>query len=413
MADTITNDQLVAHIRATVDATVADAVADALKKSDEARQTQVPTWFQAFETQKAAQAASKDIDHLGRVLFSLAAAGGRQGDAVDLARKQFTGGTYAPGMAEAVVKTLTASSFTAGGATVPTQDAAEIIEFLRPASVIRRLNPTVMPMPNGNLTISKLTGGATATYIAEAANAVASQGTTGTLQLSAKKLITIVPISNDLLRFANPQLDTMIRQDAITAMANRQDLAFIRGDGLAGVPRGLRSWCLAANVETTTAGNALAAVTTNLGTLMADLLNADVRMLRPAWLMHPRTYIFLTTIRDGNGNFAFRQEMLSGGPMTGTLWGYPYGLTTQIPINLAVTATDESEIYFVDMADCVIADAVNMTVEVVNGAAYYSSAGTLTGGFSRDETILKIVSEHDFGMRHDASVAYLQDADWF
>ncbi|MDD5366919.1 MAG: phage major capsid protein [Gallionellaceae bacterium] len=408
MSDTITNDQLVAHIRATVDATVAEAVDASIKKADEARQTQVPTWFQAFEAQKAAEAARKDIDHLGRYLFALAAAGGRQGDAIDLARKQYTGG-----VADALVKTLTASTFTAGGAAVPTQDAADIIEFLRPASVIRRLSPTVLPMPNGNLTIPKLTGGATATYIAEAANAVASQGTTGTLQLSAKKLITIVPISNDLLRFANPQLDTMIRQDAITAMANRQDLAFIRGDGLAGVPRGLRSWCLAANVETTTAGNALAAVTTNLGTLMADLLNADVRMLRPAWLMHPRTYIFLTTIRDGNGNFAFRPEMLSGGNFQGTLWGYPYGLTTQIPINLAVTATDESEIYFVDMADCVIADAVNMTVEVVNGAAYYSSAGTLTGGFSRDETILKIVSEHDFGMRHDASVAYLQDADWF
>jgi hypothetical protein len=54
-----------------------------------------------------------------------------------------------------------------------------------------------------------------------------------------------------------------------------------------------------------------------------------------------------------------------------------------------------------------------MTVEVMNGAAYYSAAGTLTGGFSRDETIVKIVSEHDFGMRHDESVAYISDADWF
>jgi HK97 family phage major capsid protein len=407
MADVLTKDQLFEHVGATVDKAVAEAVQEQIRKHQESQANVIPSWFQAFEQKQAAEKATKDGDHIGRMLRSIAAGKGDPDRAISMAKSWYDEPTF-----QSMKKTLTASSFTGGGATVPTAESSEIIEFLRAASVVRRLNPTTVPMPNGNLTISKMTGGATATYVSEAFSAVSSQPTFGQLNLSAKKLITIVPISNDLLRFANPQFDTMVRQDAIAAMAARQDLAFIRGDGTAATPKGLKFWTPAANVETVNAIPALATVTTDLGTLIGDLLNADVRMLRPAWIFAPRTYIYLTTLRDGNGNFAFRNEMLQGGMFNGTLWGYPYGVTTAIPINLAVTGTAESEIYFVDMADAIVADAYDMQVSVVDGAAYYNAAGTLTGGFSQDETVLKITSAHDFGMRHDESVAYFSDVDW-
>lgn len=416
MPETLTKDQILDFVKSNVGAVVAEEVERATRKAEEARQNTVPAWFDSFRTEKQTDEAGKDENSFGRLLHVIAAAGGNQDKAIDLAKKHYDGGSR-----DHLIKTLTASSFTGGGAAVPTQTSSEIIEFLRSKAVVRGLGANQMPMPNGNMTIPKMTGGATATYYGEAANAVASQGTTGALNLSAKKLITIVPISNDLIRFANPAFDAMIRQDAIAAMAAREDLAFIRGDGTAATPRGLRSWTPAANVELVNAVPALATVTTDLGLLINDLLGADVRMINPVWIMAPRTYIYLTTLRDGNGNYAFRPEMLSGGARlgsngvgSGSLWGYPYGVTSQIPITLNVTdgTSDESELYLVDMADFVIGDSLSMTVELANGAAYYSSAGTLTGGFSRDESVLKIVSEHDCGMRHDASVAYFSDVDW-
>jgi HK97 family phage major capsid protein len=411
----LTKDQVLEFVGESVDKRVAELVKENQAKQAEQINSQVPAWFDQFRASQAAESAAKDKDHFGRMLRVIGASRGDQNAALKLAKDWYQGG-----QSDALVKTLTASSFTGGGAAVPTTESAEIVEFLRAAAVVRGLGPTQVPMPNGNLTMPKLTGGATATYYGEAANAVASQGTTGTLNLSAKKLITIVPISNDLLRFANPAFDAMVRQDAIAAMAAREDLAFIRGDGTIATPRGLRSWTPAANVETVNGTVNLANVTTDLGNIIRVLLDGNVRMLRPAWIFAPRTWIYLTTVRDGNGNYAFRNEMLAGnarlganGVGSGTLWGYPYGVTTQIPITLQVTGTaNESEIYLVDMADFVVGDALNVSIEVVNGAAYYASDGTLTGGFSRDESVLKIVSEHDCGMRHDESVAYFSDCDW-
>jgi len=411
MDETIQKDVL-DILRTNIGPVVAEVVEAGQRKA--AEQTQAPAWFDKFTTDRA-EARPSDPNHFGRMLRVIGASGVNQGAAVDLAKSWYSGDQR-----DALVKSLTASSFTGGGATVPTQESSEIIEYLRQNAVVRGLGPTQVPMPNGNLSIARMTGGATATYVGEVYSATASQGTFGAINLVAKKLITLVPISNDLLRFANPALDAMIQRDAIAAMAAKEDVTFIRSDGTVAAPKGLKYWCPSGNLETVNATVNLANVTTDLGKLINNLLAADVRMIRPAWIFSPRTYIYLTTLQNSNGTFAFRPEMLANGSRlgpngvgAGTLWGYPYGVTSQIPITIQYTGTaNESEIYLVDMADFVIGDALTVTVTLQEGAAYYNSDGTLTGGYPRDESVLRIINEHDCAMRHEESVTYFADCDW-
>jgi HK97 family phage major capsid protein len=114
------------------------------------------------------------------------------------------------------------------------------------------------------------------------------------------------------------------------------------------------------------------------------------------------------TIRDGNGNFAFREEMLGG-----KLWTFPYRVTTQIPINLAYTGTAESENYLADFADCVIGESDEIIIDASPNAAYFDTASAaVVSAFSRDETVIRAIARHDFGMRHDESVAIHPDVDW-
>ncbi len=349
------------------------------------------------ELKKAKSAA------VGRMVRMLAMAKGDQDKAITYATKMF-------GAEDLAVKALSAGQADAGGFLVAPEFSAEVIELLRPRSVVRRMNPTTLPMDMGALSIPKLTGGATASYTGEGQNIGSSQQTTGMLDLVWKKLAALVPISNDLLRFSttSPNADAVVRDDIVSAMALREDLAFIRGDGLSGTPKGLRNWCPAANVLTVNATVNLANVTVDLGSLVLTLEQADVRMIRPGWLMAPRTKQFLMTVRDGNGNFAFREEMLAG-----NLWGWPFAVTTQIPINLAVTGTAESEIYFCDFADAVIAESSEIVIDASPNAAYFDTASSaVVSSFSRDETVIRAISRHDFGMRHDASVAVQSDVDW-
>lgn len=350
----------------------------------------------------AAQAGPNPQDERGktaaRILRALAAGKGDVDKAIAFAKKSW-------GENDVAIKALAAGDATGGGFLVPAEYSTDLIELLRPVNVVRRMNPTVLPLPKGNLSVPKITGGASAEYVGENQNISTTQLTTGQVKLSAKKLAALVPISNDLIRFSSPQADTVVRDDLIAAMANRQDLAFIRGNGTGNGPRGLRYWANAANIVPVNSTVNLANVTTDLSNCIGKLEDNNVRMLRCGWLFHPRTKRYLMSVRDGNGNFAFRDEM-----MRGTLWTFPYATTTQIPTNLG-GGGNESEIYFGDFADVVIGDAEQLVIDTSGEAAYHDGSNVVAA-FSLDQTVVRAIHEHDLVLRHDRSVSILTEVDW-
>ena len=146
----------------------------------------------------------------------------------------------------------------------------------------------------------------------------------------------------------------------------------------------------------------------DLGKLISALLNNNVPMTRPAWYFAPRTYIYLTTVQNSNGFYVFRDEMLTNG----TLWGFPYGYTTSVPINLTDWGgTTETEVYLVDLDDAVIGEAANLIIDVSSDAAYYDGSNVISA-FSQDTTVLRAIEEHDFAMRRQESVALLNGVNW-
>jgi HK97 family phage major capsid protein len=334
---------------------------------------------------------------VARCIRALAAAKGDPRRAAEYAEQVIRDGE--------VAKALAAGSSAAGGALVPEAYTAEIIENLTAKAVVRRMGARSVPLPNGNMTWPKLTGSTTAQYIGENTNVPKTETTFGQLKLSAKKLAALVPISNDLIRFGNPQADTIVRDDLVNSMALAEDLNFIRGDGTGNGPKGLRYWAPAASVIAVNATVNLINITQDLGKLELALMEANSPMITPGWIFAPRTKVYLENLRDGNGNIAF-PEMARG-----QLKGYPFTTTTQIPVNLAVTDTAESEIYFVDFSEALIGDVPGLVIEVSSEAAYYDGASVVSA-FSLDQTVIKVIAQHDFGMRHAASVAVLKDVDW-
>jgi len=304
---------------------------------------------------------------------------------------------------KALVKALNESTLAEGGALVPTEYVSEVIELLRGRAVVRSLGAVSLPMNSGSLTMPKLTGGATASYIGEGQNILKTQPTTGQLQLSAKKLAALVPISNDLLRDASPNADAIVRDDLVSAMALREDLAFIRDDGTQNKPKGMRYWAPAANVVARTqdsGANTLATVTADLAAMVNRLENANVRFIRPGWIMTPRTKWYLWSLLNSNGNPVFREEITQGRLLT-----FPFRTTTQIPNNLGGSG-DESELYLADFADMIIGENTELIIDVSTEAAYHDGSNVVAA-FSRDETVIR------FGARHDESIAVLTEVDWY
>ena len=281
-----------------------------------------------------------------------------------------------------------------GGSLIPETMASDIIELLRPKTIVRALGARIVPLVNGNLTMPRLTGGATSGYKGENDAQNAEGSTTDDVKLSAKTQMTIVPISNELIGYAGFNTEQIFLNDMIMAIANRQDKAFLRDDGTGNTPIGFKKTATEGGRTVTWKGSAdLATIDAYLDVLILGLMNSDSNMTSPGWGMSPRSFMKLQGLRDGNGNKVY-PEMAQG-----MLKGYPVRHTTNIPVNLGA-GTNETEIYFADFADVVIGETGEMSIDFSREATYNDSSGTLVSAYSRNQSILRVVTGNDIGFRH-------------
>lgn len=344
--------------------------------------------------------AEKGI-RFARMARAMAAAGGIPRIAQEVAEAWGDSGLFA---------NQNMTSGAAGGFLVPEDVSTEIIELLRPASVIMRGGPRVVPLPNGNLTMNRVATGSTFEYTGEQQDVGATGMMLGQVKLSAKKLTGLIPISNDLLRSASTAADRLVRDDIVEGSAIAMDQAFLRSAGGDSAPLGLRHQLTGtafagSNILAVTAGNALASITGDLGRMELALLNANVPLTGAAWIGAPRTMMRLRNIRDGNGNYAF-PEMQQG-----NLRGLPFLTTTSVPINLGGGGA-ESELYLVAFPHVLVGEHLGLQIATSTEAAYKDGTGTMQAAFSRDETVIRAIQHHDIGLRHLPAVAVLTGVNW-
>lgn len=338
---------------------------------------------------------------MAQMVRLLAAAGGNQHQAAQMAEQG--------GFSTDVAMALSTVTPGAGGVLVPQNFATEIIEALRPMSVVRKMGARSLPLNNGNLTQPRITGNTIVTYIGTETDIPLTGMTFADTKLSAKKAAAIVPISNDLIANAgtSPRIDDLVVADLAVSMGLSEDLHFIRADGSGTLPKGMRYWAQAFNVlpAPDTAGITLEKIDLFCGGMMLRIETANVMMKSCGWLMHPRVFRWLQSLRDGNGNKAYPEIE------QGLFKGYPVGLSNQIPVNLGVGG-NETEFYFVNFADMMIGEDMDLTISFSNEAAYRDAEGNMVSAFQRDQTLVKVIAKHDFGPRHVECIVVAVAVKW-
>jgi HK97 family phage major capsid protein len=391
--------------------TVAEVVEAQIKKTFEERaaiQKEVPEWL----TQAVGAGQRKEIpkrakgDAAGRIIRAIVPVAKSKGSYDNVVKKLNEWGDT--DLADVCKAAGSVSDPTAGGYLVPEQYSTDVIELLRPMSVVRDMVGGSLPMPVGTLMIPKITEGLSAFYQNENAPATKTLLRTGQLKLTWRKLTALTAFSNDLGRYSNPSYDAIVRKDMVKAIAQRENQAFLRDVGTDSAPKGMRH--LAANALSPIAANAtvnLTNVTVDLGKMILDLLNDNVPITKGGWIFAPRTYMFLYTLLTTNGVFAFRDELSRG-----TLWGYPYRVTTSVPINLTTHGgTTESEIYFADFDDLVIGDSMALRIDASDSASY-TDGGAAVSAFETDQTVVRGITEHDFNTRRAESISIMDGVNW-
>lgn len=377
--------------------TIMEAFAE-FRKEQEARTSEVEKSFAArlASMRSPEQEKVEKGVTLARIVRAFASA---KGD-VNKAREYAESNSFGP----EVVKALATQPNSAGGYVVPPQYSTDLIDLLYNRVAIRKMGATSMPMPNGNLSIPKLTAGVSASYIGENAGVNAQQPSFGVISLNWKKLAAVVAISNDLIRYSSPKADEVVKNDLTNSFAQTEDLQFLRGTGTGNAPKGLHNWITQTDNAASADGSDLTLVIADLFKGPQTLEEQNIPFVKPGWIIAPRTKFFLMSVRDSVGNFYFLDEMKRG-----TLLGYPYVSTNQVETGAA--STYYQSIYFGDFNDAIIGESSELSLDVSQDASYLVN-GSLVSAFAFDQTVIRGIARHDFCVRRVESFYRLDQVQW-
>lgn len=310
-----------------------------------------------------------------------------------------------------LVKELISTTPSAGGYAVPTPLENEIIEILREDSAFLAGRPRELDLPNGNTTIAAGDTGVTGGYGAEASDINVEQQTFRDVKLQAKRLSVLVPASNELLSWSIGGMQAFIEDDIRGALGEQMDLHLLRGTGAGDTPTGITKIAGIPSFAALTGGATLIDnIEATLARAETEMRNRRIMGRRAVWIMSPRTRIFLSGLRDGNGNRVYPE--LNYGPENGgaRLRNKPVLETTMWPINLG-TAGDESEIALVDFSHVLFGKATGLSLAVSTEASYKVS-GTMYSAFQRNVTLIRGIMHHDTDIRHVGAVVKITGVDW-
>jgi len=125
---------------------------------------------------------------------------------------------------------MTGASSVKGGAFIPDPLLNRVIELREEFGVARRLAEQVT-MTADTLTIPRYKSGTTAYFVGEEDAITASDAAFDQVQLVARKLATLVRVSNDLLEDSVIDLADWLATDIARQFAEKEDACFFNGDG--------------------------------------------------------------------------------------------------------------------------------------------------------------------------------------
>ena len=193
-----------------------------------------------------------------------------------------------------------------------------------------------------------------------------------------------------------------MKSDIAEVLSLRADLAFIEGTGAAGEPRDIRN-ITGLTPAPSLGANGATPTFDNLKDLVAAVRAANAPFERPGWIFHPRTISTLEKLKDTQGRYLADAGLLTfdatGGG--GTLLGFPFRTTTQIPTNVTRgTSNDTSYIIFgSDWQECWVGEEQALRIDASGDASYSSDGTTWNSAFQQRQTVFRAEWAHDIGLR--------------
>lgn len=243
-----------------------------------------------------------------------------------------------------VFKAMTEGVGAAGGFIVPEEFAAEVNRVVEDFGLVPKL-ARKFPMKTDTMNVPRLSASVSISFPGEATAGTPSQPTFESVVLSAKTMVGLTPMSNELLADADVSVVDLLVELFSEAIAGMMDQQGLTGTG--SPFNGILTDTGVAVVQPG-AGNstfALCSTPDNLRDLISNV--KPWSMQGAAYIMHRTVWAIVQKQKtSGSGEYFFSaaNPQLSGNAdtsfplaMAGTLWGYPVYLSDKMPSSTAIS----------------------------------------------------------------------------
>ena len=277
----------------------------------------------------------------------------------------------------------------------------ELIDLQRSLEVFATAGAREVALPpGGRIQFPKLTAASTAYWVGEGLPVTESQPTTGNLDLQAKKLGVLVKLNNELLRFASPSAEGMVRYDMARAAALKADLAMLEGTGGTQI-KGLITYPgIGTHTASTVGANGDLFQPQDVALMESKL--PDAVEAPTAWVMRKTLFAALLNRRadaavagDMRGPFLLRGPSQSAGALPAELYGTRVVRSAQVSnTRVKGSGTNLTYILLGYFPDWVVARM---------GVMEFLASGLGDTALQNDQTVLRGIQHIDAGPRHPAS----------
>lgn len=297
-----------------------------------------------------------------------------------------------------------------GGALVAPPEQGELIELLRNKEALINAGARVVPLPpQGRLRYPRQTAPSLAYWVGENAPITDSNLGTGDITLQAKKLAVMIKAPNELIRFASPAAEALMRDDMTKSLALGLDFAGLEGSGTDNMPRGVINLQNINRVTSSAPGaNGDRLIGQDIYRMIAAIEESNAEM--EGFIMRPKTLYKYYQLRadavsqnDGAGPFLFNLIREAGDTFKPTLAGFPVTKSTQVSqVRSKGTATNLTYIVWGMWSDLLIG---------MFGAIEFAATTMGDTSFTNDQTWVRGILSADIAARHDVSFGLMDGID--
>lgn len=317
---------------------------------------------------------------------------------------------------EAIPAGSTQDSTWAGPLVYAENLASEFITFLRPQTIVGRIDGlTRVPF---NVRVGGQTSGAAGYWVGEGRAKPLTSFNTTAVTLTHAKVANIAVITEELARFSNPAAETYVRNELARACQERLDIDFIDPAKVAVAnvsPASITNGI--AHINST--GNNLAAVDVDVAAMMSAFANNHI--VPTHWIMPNTVALSLSLMRTSLGARAFPDITMNGG----TFMGLPV-VTSQYailgtPANNLILLISAPDIFLADDGGFSVDISREASLEMDDapvmssgslGSPSGASGSVVVSMFQTNSIAIRCERFITWARRRTAAVVWMDDVQW-